>query len=195
MSDWPIGVETCDRCTGSAHRYRHGARGNCVRCNEILKHLQRVAAWDTSRPETLKGISDDGTVIESRQRTGKRYVKAGRLATDALTPEQFERFRAEHVRQLEARLDLLRRREQIRRHEVPVSGLDVEDKFKQILGRLHGVRRQNLTDYPQNANEVNDNFNDSQRRVLYALLEEIIEAPPQPIIDWARVWHRVYDAG
>jgi hypothetical protein len=160
-----------------------------------LKYLQRVAAWDTSRPETLKGISDDGTVIESRQRTGKRYVKAGRLATDALTPEQFERFRTEHVRQLEARLDLLRRREQIRRHEIPVSGLDVEDKFKQILGRLHGVRRQNLADYPQNANEVNDNFNDSQRRVLYALLEEIIEAPPQPIIDWARVWQRVYDAG
>jgi hypothetical protein len=143
----------------------------------------------------LKGISDDGTLIESRQRTGNRYVKAGRLATDGLTPEQFERFRAEHVRQLEARLDLLRRREQIRRHEFPVSGLDVEDKLKQILGRLHGVRRQNLTDYPQNANEVNDNFNDSQRRVLYALLEEIIEAQPQPIIDWARVWQRVYDAG
>jgi hypothetical protein len=188
MSDWPKGVEACQRCTGSAHRYRHGARGNCVRCNDILKYLRHVAAWDMRKPDTLKGISDDGMRVESNQKTTNRYNKPGRLVTNSLTPEQFERFRAEHARQLEARLNLLRTREQIRRHEFPVSGLDIEDKLKQILGRMHRVRSQNLSDYPQNANEVNNNFGDRQRRVLYALLEEIIEAPPQPIIDWARVW-------
>ena len=162
MSDWPHDIDACVSCTGSAERYRHGARGRCVRCDGIMRYVSQVKAWDINRPETLKRIS-----------------KPYRSSTDA---EQFEKVRDEYIRQLEERLVLLRQREWIRRCEFPVRGLDIEDKLKELL-RVCGVPRRERTKYPQKASHINSHFNDAQRRILYALLEEVIELVPWRGVD------------
>ncbi len=108
------------------------------------------------------------------------------------TPAQFENLRAEYLRQLNARLALLLSREQIRRLEVPVSGLDIEEKFQQVLALMRGVRRREPAGYPQNASYINHHFDDKQRRVFYALLEEIIEMVRWRGVIWGLVCSRVY---
>ena len=187
MSNWPKNIDACVSCTGSADRYPHGARGNCARCNDILRHIRHVKAWDRNRPETLKHIPDDGTRIQSAQRSGPKFIKTGRLMTVAFSAAQFEKVRAEYLRQLERRLALFRSREEIRRLEFPVRGLEVEEKFQQLLALMRGVRRRDRVAYPQNASYINHHFDAAQRRVLYALLEEVIELVPWRGIDWGLV--------
>lgn len=180
MSDWPRNVDTCGRCTGSAVRYRYGARSNCARCHDILQRLARARAWNPDQRESLKGIPSAG------------YVGVDRLITDGLTSKQFERYRENHILQLESRLDLLRRREQIRRREFPVSGLEIEQKLGQILRCMRGVRRRSVEYYRQTASEICDTFDDSQRRVLYALLEEIVENVSGRLIDVNQLWSHTH---
>jgi hypothetical protein len=180
MSNWPKNIDACGLCTGSSAAYRYGARGNCARCHDILTRLRRVWGWNPNQPATLKGIPNDG------------YSGIARPITAGLNPQQFERYRDEHVRQLKSRLDLLRRREQIRRLEFPVSGLEIEEKLKQILRRMRGVRRQDADSYRHTASDIYDTFDDRQRRVLYALLEEIVEIVPERLIDVNQLWSSVY---
>lgn len=170
MSNWPKNVDACLSCTGSADRYPHGARGHCVRCNDLLLYIRHVRAWNQNQPETLKRIAD-----------ASRY-----------TDDQLEIIRAEHLRQLEARLALFRLREQIRGLEFPVSGLDIEEKFQKVLGLMSGIRRRDRVRYPQNASYISQHFDADQRRVLYALLEEVIEMVPWRGINWMLVFSLVY---
>lgn len=192
MSDWPKDTKACVSCTGSSRSYGHGARGACVRCNDIMTYIRQVKAWDRSRPETLKHFPDDGTRVASNDRSKNQFVKTGRLMTEGYSVEQFEKVRAEYIRQLERRLALLREREQIRRCEFPINGLDVEDKFRQLLVCVRGVRHHAIDNYPHNASYINKNFDDRQRRILYALLEEVIESVPWRGMDWGLVCERVY---
>lgn len=192
MSDWPKGVDGCLTCTGSADTYRHGARGHCTRCNDLLLYIRQVKAWDQSKPATLKHIPDGGGRVASNGRTGPRFIKTGLRMTDAYSAAQFEKVRAEYIRQLESRLALFRLRELIRRREFPVSGLDVEDKFKQLLGLMRGTRRRDRANYPHSASHISHHFNAAQRRILYALLEAIIELVPWRGVDWGLVGKHVY---
>ena len=159
MSHWPRNIECCVNCTGDASSYTYGARGYCNRCYRILIHIAQVQAWDRTHRETLKGST--------------------RLLTDIYADDEFEICRAEHIRQLTRRLTVLRHREEIRRHEVEVSPLDLEYQFAELL-RL--IRRK--SQYPRNASYLNTHFNENERRVIYGLSEEIIEQAPWRGIQW-----------
>jgi hypothetical protein len=137
MSDWPAHVEACKNCTGEPSRYAYGAHGYCNRCYRIKKRIEDVRGWNRSCHAT-------------------RYSKSTRL-----TDEQFEICREEHIRELERRLDLFRDREEIRRHEVPVDALSLEQKFAELL---HLIRRK--AEYPCNASDLNAHFNEAERRVF-----------------------------
>jgi hypothetical protein len=139
-----------------------------------------VQAWNRGRPETLKGVGKSGMIDAA---TGKSTG----LITDILTDEQFEIYQAEIIRQLKSRLSLLHCREKIRRCEVPVDALTLEYKFAELL-RL--VRRK--ADYPRNASYLNKHFNETERRVICGLLEEIIEQDSWRGVEWSPVWERVY---
>lgn len=182
MAEWPLDVEACRNCTGDSERYSYGARGYCNRCYRIIKRIEDVRAWNRSRPETLKGIAKDGLVDPD-----VGYSRSTRLMTDSLTEVQFEIFREEHIRQLRRRLDLLRHRERIRRRDVPVDAGDLEQKFAELL---HLVRRK--ANYPHNASYLGKHFNEEERRVLYALLEEIIEQAPWRGIEWSPIYKRIH---
>ena len=156
MSEWDI--DACLSCGGSASRYRHGARGDCARCHAIKVYIKQVREWDRTKPATLKHVPDDGFRVESTDRSKRRFVKTGRLITDSCSSEEFEKIRAECIRQLESRLHLLHTRESIRRRELPVRGLDVEEKLRQVLCHMRGVRRRDRKQFPHLANEVNTHF-------------------------------------
>jgi hypothetical protein len=182
MTDWPPDIEACKNCTGEPSRYSYGARGCCNRCYRLMKRIDEVRAWNRGYPATLKRIPKDGSFDPA-----VGYSKSTRLITDGLTEEQFEICREEHIRQLGRRLELLRSQEEIRRHEVPVDAWSLEQKFAQLL-RL--IRRK--AEYPHNASYLNMHFSESERRVIYALLEEIIEQAPWHGIDWSPVFERIY---
>src|SRR5260370_22057326 len=148
MSEWPQNIEACVSCSGSAHTYGYGARNNCARCHAIKAYIKQVREWDRTKLDTLKRIPDDGSRVASNDQSRPQFVKTGSRLTDSYNSEQFEKVRAECVHQLESRLNLLHTRELIRRREFPVSGLDVEEKLKQILGLMRGVRRRDREQFP-----------------------------------------------
>jgi hypothetical protein len=184
VTDWPEHLDACANCTGLASAYSYGARGYCSRCYRVIRHIEEVEAWDRKRPETLKRIAKDGMFDPA-----VGYRQSTRLITDGFNETEFTRFQKRIIRQLKRRLGLLHHREEIRRGEVPVSALMLEHKFAELL---HLVRTK--ADYPRNASYLNRHFNQAERRILYALLEEIIEQAPWRGIDWGPVFDRLRDA-
>jgi hypothetical protein len=167
MSDWPPHVDACKNCTGDPGRYAHGSGEYCNRCYRLLKHVKEVQGWDRSRRETLKRIPKNG------------IVGSAGLINDHDTDEQFEICRQKNINQLRARLAILRRREEIRRHEVEVTGLDLEQKFGEILRLIRPKAvYQRKVSFPHYASYLADQFDEPHRRVIYSLLEEIIEQAP-----------------
>ncbi len=182
MSGWPRGIHQCKNCACEASINAHGGRGYCGRCYYIMRYIEDVQRWDRGRRETLKRLPKNGMF---RPETGYRQSKS--LITDNFSDEQFERCRKEHIRQLTRRLTIYRNREEIRQLAMPVSALDLEGKFAEVM---HLVRRRAA--YPQHANYLSEHFDETQRRVLYSLLEEIIEQAPWDGISWSQVGDKVY---
>jgi hypothetical protein len=179
---WPEHVEACANCRGEPSRHAYGARGYCNRCYRVIRHIERVQTWNRSDRETLKGIPKDGLFDPT-----VGYHRSTRLITDSCTDAEFEIVRQECIRQLERRLARLCGREEIRRHEMPVDAWRLEQKFAELL---HLIRPKGQ--YPRNASYLSHHFNEAERRVIYGLLEEIIEhAPPRPRIQWWRVYQSI----
>jgi hypothetical protein len=118
---WPKHIHACANCTGT--QYGYGARGYCTRCYFLIKYIEDVQGWDTNNRETLKRIPKSGD---------RPLVIGMEWETDRYTYEEFESCRQNAIDQLKRRLALLHRREQIRQHELPVSALDLEAKFREL---------------------------------------------------------------
>jgi hypothetical protein len=101
---------------------------------------------------------------------------------------EFARYQKRIIQQLKRRFNLLRYREEIRHRTVPVTPLMLELKFAEILRLIRPKAK-----YPQNASYLNRHFNEEERRVIYALLEEIIEQNHWHGIEWYPVYHKIYD--
>jgi hypothetical protein len=158
--DWPKHVDACANCTcGPSQQRPYGRCGYCACCYRLCKYIQDVQLWNR---ETLKHIPKSGHRPPA--------------FTNGYSDEEFEACRRNSIEQLKRRLDLLLHREEIRRHEVPVSALDLEKKFAEIAKLLRVVRSK--AEYPQNATYLGSHFGEAERRVIYALLEEIIEKVP-----------------
>jgi hypothetical protein len=168
MSDWPRHVEACKECTGEPGRYAHGSGEYCNRCYRLLKYIKDVQGWDRNRRESLKHIPKHGTVGSNTT-----YRDSTTLLYDCIPDEEFEAVREKTIVILKKRLALLRYREEIRRHEIEVTGLRLEEKFAEVL---HLVRRSGS--FPRYASYLTDEFDERQRQIIYALLEEIIEQVP-----------------
>jgi hypothetical protein len=183
MADWPEDAESCRNCKGSPDRYSHGANGYCSRCYRLLRRIEHVKAWDRHRLFTLKGMIPKDGMFDPAVET---YRTSKRLLTDNYTDDEFEVVRKEYIRQYEARLRLLRHREEARRQEFPVDPLQLEHQFARLL---HFIRPK--ATYPMNASFLNHHFNEAERRVIYALLEEIIKLALWQGISWGKVVERI----
>jgi hypothetical protein len=176
MSAWPKNREACANCTCTAGTFSYRARGYCSRCYNVIRQIRDIEAWDRKYPETLKHVPKDG-IINSASET---HATTSRLITDTFTDEKFETCREGCIKQLRQRLVVLRHREEIRRCEIEVKPLDLEHKFAELLKLIRPK-----AEYPRNASYINQNFNEKERRVIYALLEGVIEQAPWPGISIA----------
>jgi hypothetical protein len=159
---WPKHIHACVNCTGTHNVYRR--RGYCTRCYYVIKYIEDVQGWDRNNRGTLKHIP---------KRSERPLVSGRELQTDGYSDEEFEICRQNCIEQLKRRLDQLHRREVIRRHEQPVRALDLKEKFAELLRMVRPK-----TEYPCNATYLASYFGETERRVIYALLEEIIEKIP-----------------
>jgi hypothetical protein len=124
----------------------------------MIQAIPALKAWDRAKPRTFDGVP------KSAQSDSVRSY---------FSEEEFEMWRADHIRQAEARLEWLRSREEKRRGEVTVNGADLEQKFTRLL---HAVRRK--AKLSSKAKCLIEIFNEEQRRALYTLLDEIEEQIP-----------------
>ena len=108
--------------------------------------------------------------------------------TDHYNDDEFEIVRQQYIRQYRARLNLFRHREEIRRREMPVDALQLEEQFSRLL---HLIRPK--AKYPMNANMLGQHFDEAQRRVIYALVEEIIEKAPWNGIEWSSISQKIIE--
>jgi hypothetical protein len=170
MSKWPRNVGTCMTCTGSADRYAYGSGGNCRRCYVRLKRIKEAQGWDRNNQASLKGFPDSLRYLV-QQPEPPRVA----LVPDEVNAAEFQAYQKSFVQRQRLQLNTLRRREEIRRLEIKVEPLDLEYKFAEVLHLLRPKAQ-----YPKYASLLADQFDEAQRRLIYALLEEIIEQVPLP---------------
>jgi hypothetical protein len=111
----------------------------------------------------------------SESRTFNRVPKSARSVSvsDFFSDEEFEIWRADHMRQAEERLEWLCSREKKRRGEMAVEKADLEQKYTRVL---HAIRRK--AKLSKEARRFIGIFNDEQGRALFSLLDEIEEQIP-----------------
>jgi hypothetical protein len=124
----------------------------------MIEAILALKAWDRAKPRTFDRIPKS-----ARSDSVRSYF----------SEEEFEIWRADHIRQAEARLEWLRSREEKRRGEVAVDGADLEQKFTRLL---HAARRK--AKLSSKAKCLIKIFNEEQRCALYTLLDEIEEQIP-----------------
>jgi len=158
MTKWSRNFEKCQQC--GTKRFKHKAKGLCTRCYRLVRKLDQVTAWNLSDAKTLKGYPREECFHNAETLAWVRPFVA---------------------RQIEERLYSLKAREIML--ESPISGLDLEDQFRNIA-RLCGVKNDNLLFGI--ASYINFHFNPEQKKILYSLFSEIQETIPWKGIDWKR---------
>ena len=177
MPKWSRLHEACLNC--GTQRRPHYGKGFCKPCYVMIKRIWAAEKWDRRRPETL-------TSMPSLPMWTRDAIVAG-LANREWSPEEFERYRSEYIRQYRERLTSLYRREK-RRHQ-RVTGWDVE----QALRLVHTCIRPKSTSHPYHgaARSIEDGFADHQRAIIYGLLLDLIDHVPWKGIDDEEFWRRV----
>ena len=157
-STWPASCNRCQNCGCEPTRRAYGRRDYCGLCRSMIEAIAALKAWDRAKPGTFDRVP------KSAQSDSVR---------NSFSEEEFEIWRADHIRQAEARLERLRSSEEKRRGEVVVDGADLEQKLTRLL---HAIRRKaKLTSRAKCLIEI---FNEEQRRALFTLLDEIEEQIP-----------------
>src|SRR5260221_9115240 len=100
---------------------------------------------------------------------------------------QFERCRAEYIRQYRERLTSLHRIEKGRQQRV--TGWDIE----RALSRVHAYIRPKsaMRLHRGIAKNIEDRFSDDQRSMIYGLLVDLIDHVPWKGINYEEFWRRV----
>ncbi len=158
---WSSKYEKCQEC--GTERYRHRAKGLCIRCYQLVQKLKQIDQWDIHDPGTLKGFP--------------------RGVMDMLNEKTFNRMKHGAAEQVRWRLNFLKLREQSL--QGPVTGLDVEYSLRHIAD-LCGVRNKNL--FFGIADYIDSQFGMKQKEVLYELLNKIEEDLPWRAINWSKVF-------
>lgn len=157
-STWPASCNQCRNCGCGPTRRAYGRRAYCGLCYSMIEAISALRAWDRANPRTFDRVPKSA----QSNSVGSYFSE-----------KEFEMWRAEHIRQAEARLEWLRSREEKRRGEVAVDEADLEQKFTRLL---HAVRRKAMLSSKVKC--LIEIFNDEQRRALYTLLDEIEEQIP-----------------
>jgi hypothetical protein len=141
-------LKPAKNCTGDRSRYACGARGYCSRCYRVIKRIENIQAWNrSSRDALVEAVPEPGSgepaiiytgltldTLTEEDKEFARKVRCGDLAEIAsLTDAALKIHKRECICQLRSHLNVLRHREAIRRYEVRVTPLKLEQKFAELL--------------------------------------------------------------
>lgn len=154
--DWSKKYDKCINC--GTVRFRHKSRGYCTRCYTPIKKLKDVEKWNFEKPETLISYPKEPTFQRE---------------------EVFHKIKKGFNKQYNRRLDELKYNEEYLKRDI--TGHDLEFKIREVA-KLCGVDGSLL--FYGKANSFNSDFNDNQRKLLYKLLQSIIENKKWKGIDW-----------
>jgi hypothetical protein len=141
-----------------------------------IKHAEK---WDRQKSDTLKGMP-------SNLAFSRDAIVAG-LDRRQWSDEEFEKYRAEFIRQYRNEMKRLRLREQSRQN--PVTGWDIE----RHLGFVHRYIRPKATRqlFYGLGRSIEDRFDKEQRSIIFGLLLDLTEHVPWKGIDREELWRRV----
>ncbi|MGD0026120.1 MAG: hypothetical protein ABSC37_16130 [Xanthobacteraceae bacterium] len=157
-STWPASCNQCLSCGCGPTRRAYGRQSYCGLCYSMVEAIAALTAWDRAKSASFHHVP------KSAQSDS---------VTSYFSEQEFEIWRADHIRQAKRRLEWLRSREQKRRGEIAVDGADLEQKFATLL---HAVRRK--AKLSSKAKCLIGIFDEEQRHALYTLLDEIEEQIP-----------------
>jgi len=157
---WGGKYESCVNC-GTTERPRR-RRGHCNKCSGPAMQLSEVAAWDRSKPETLRRCPGHA---------------------DSDDAQEFEWLREGYMHELQRRLDTLRHWEQSA--DDPADGIEIEFQLDRIA-RYAGATTRGL--YHGLAGYIDWQFSPEQRKVLRELLRKIELDRPWRGVDVWRVF-------
>jgi hypothetical protein len=149
---WPDKYRQCENCGCAPTFRRYGNRGYCSPCNGMVKRIAELRSWDPTRPTVIQGCLLKPSVV------------------DHYGEDEIEIIRQEYIRQGEERLSDLRMRNSMRKGEVPVDGVALRDEFARVLGAVRQKSQPSL-----HADYLAEVFGEEQRRVLFIVLDDIIE--------------------
>jgi hypothetical protein len=145
--------QSCRHCGTTRHPLRLGRR--CKYCDKLVQRRQRALRWQMDKPQSLKGCA---------------------LFCNGMypTPQQFEQFRTNYLRDIDEQLQ--RRRHMETRLHGRITGLDLEHilcgvadatRIEKGHALFHGI-----------AGYLESVFDANAASALYKLLYRIIEARP-----------------
>lgn|SRR3989338_4101607 len=150
----------CNNCL--SNRFAIKARGLCRRCYFLTRKLEVVKHWNLKEIETLKSYPRD-SIFHNQ--------------------ESFVKIKKGFTEQLQARLPYLKINEQILNSKV--NGSDIVPMFQRVA-RLAGARNKDFLWHEENL--FDHNFTPKQKKILYKILNDIIESIPWRGINWNEVF-------
>jgi hypothetical protein len=162
---WSRSQEACINC-GTTRRPHH-SRGYCKPCSTIMRRVRQAEKWDRTDPKSLKGLP--------RIPWWTREAILAGLDRRDWSDEEFERYRAEALRQLQEVLTQLRSEEESRQR-VP-NGWMVESRLRFVLRNMRLATDQCPPGW--SGRSIEDRFNDEQRSIIYGLLTDLTDHIPR----------------
>jgi hypothetical protein len=155
---WSRKFEKCQQC--GTKRFKHKARGLCIRCYQLVKKLEQVTHWNLYDAKSLTDYPTDMMFHD---------------------PQTFQLVHSDVSNQIKERLEFLLRKE--RKLEGPVDGIDIERQLGRIAIKC---RVKDKSMFHGRAGSIDDDFNTKQIKRLFELLNEIEEGIPWAGIDFFR---------
>ncbi|MFA6973485.1 MAG: hypothetical protein WC238_01950 [Parcubacteria group bacterium] len=150
----------CENC--ESDRFEIKARGLCKRCYPLVRKIETINKWRFSKPETLKYYPKESLVYNEKD---FKKIKSGFL-------EQFKD-RLVHFKTIEIILN------------GEIHGKNIIPLFQRI-SKLSGNRN---SDFLWHQEDLFDhNFTPEQNKIIYKILNEIVESISWKGIDWYRIF-------
>ncbi|MFA4942010.1 MAG: hypothetical protein WC582_05510 [Patescibacteria group bacterium] len=150
----------CKNCLST--RFKLKAKGLCSRCYSLTRKFKIVEQWNLENIETLKYYPKD--MIFHNQR-------------------DFNKIKNGFIRQLEDRLSYLQSNEEMLGGAV--NGVDIVPRFQKV-SELAGSRNKDFLWHEEDL--FDQNFTSKQKKILFSILNQIIESIPWRGIDWNKIF-------
>jgi hypothetical protein len=163
---WAREWNACRNCETT--RRPHEARGYCSYCYRLIRQLAKICSW------TEKDFPD---LAWSSPRFVNNNIDQIKDACKAQVNIHLGRVHA-----IEKKLN------------GPIYGIDIEFQLARIARKIRVSSRGNKARslYHGIAGYIDDNFDATQRQILYRLLNKIEDQTRKVGIDWNAVWKKVY---